>query len=82
MAKTRLEVAQLVKVMQSVRHNDRGPLEKLGTCGIPFILNYNDPTTGEFPLGVAASQQDPELVRVSVLSKYVADFLIESFPVY
>ncbi len=63
-AKTRLELAQIVKVIQSVRHSDRDALEKLGTCGIPFILDYNEPQSGDFPLGVAASQQDPELVRV------------------
>ena len=66
-AKTRLEIAQIVKALQCVRTNDLAALEKLANSGVPFILNFNDPISGEYPLGIAASLGNAELVRVNFL---------------
>lgn len=75
-AKTRLEIAQTVKALQCVRTNDLAAIEKLAQSGVPFILNYNDPISGEYPLGIAALQGNAELVRVRILFKKLAVLMI------
>lgn len=40
-AQTRLEQLQVLKLLQSVRAEDRTQIEKLATNGIPDLINYS-----------------------------------------
>ena len=40
-AQTRLEQLQVLKLLQSVRAEDKTQIEKLATHGIPDLINYS-----------------------------------------
>ena len=40
-AQTRLEQLQVLKLLQSVRAEDKTQIEKLATNGIPDLINYS-----------------------------------------
>ena len=41
-AQSRLEVQQVVKLLQLVRDHESQQIEKLVAGGIPFLVNYNE----------------------------------------
>ena len=40
-AQTRLEQLQVLKLLQSVRAEDKTQIEKLATNGVPDLINYS-----------------------------------------
>lgn len=47
-AQTRLEHLQVLKLLQSVRAEDKTQVEKLATHGIPDLINYSGTSKDRF----------------------------------
>ena len=56
LARSRLEILQIRKLIQCVRSQDVAQIIKLIQMGINGLVNYQDPSTGDAPLHVAVIQ--------------------------
>ena len=57
-AKTRLQILQVCKLLQCVRDGNKEQVEKLTINGCPHLINFNDPAEGLTALIVAAKTND------------------------
>eukprot|EP00731_Ephydatia_muelleri_P024470 Em0016g741a len=55
LARSRLEILQIRKLIQCVRSQDIAQIIKLIQMGIDGLVNYQDPSTGDAPLHVAVT---------------------------
>ncbi|XP_002732960.1 ankyrin repeat and EF-hand domain-containing protein 1-like, partial [Saccoglossus kowalevskii] len=62
-AESRLEILQVHKLLQCVRHEDKEQIEKLCSNGVPHLVNYSEPTNGETALHLAAINNNEDMVR-------------------
>ena len=63
LAQTRLEMLQICKLLQCVREEERVQIEKLTLNGVPHLINYNEPTTGETALSTAAAANNDSMIE-------------------
>ena len=63
LAQTRLETLQICKLLQCVREEERVQIEKLTLNGVPHLINYNEPTTGETALSTAAAANNDSMIE-------------------
>lgn len=61
-AQTRLEHLQVLKLLQSVRAEDKTQVEKLATHGIPDLINYSEPENGDTALHIAACKNNESMI--------------------
>ena len=69
-AHSRLEVQQVLALLNIVRQRDIPAIERLLAGGLPFLVNFNEPDKGDFALGVAAAVNDEDCLKVSFVYKY------------
>ncbi|XP_068732245.1 ankyrin repeat and EF-hand domain-containing protein 1-like isoform X2 [Montipora capricornis] len=63
-AQDRLEQLQVLKLLQSVRHEDVEQIEKLTTHGVPYLINYSEPENGETGLHLAACKNNEKMITL------------------
>ncbi|XP_028407753.1 ankyrin repeat and EF-hand domain-containing protein 1-like [Dendronephthya gigantea] len=61
-AQTRLEQLQVLKLLQSVRAEDRTQIEKLATNGIPDLINYSEAENGDTAMHIAACKNNDNMI--------------------
>lgn len=61
-AETRLEILQVRKLIQCARDKDVDQIEKMIEKGIPDLLSYQDPDSGDTALHVAVLANDEKIV--------------------
>ncbi|KAF6028163.1 ANKEF1 [Bugula neritina] len=61
-AKERLEILQVCKLLQCCRTVDMDQIAKLCDSGVPLLINFNEPENGDTALGIAASKNNEDLL--------------------
>ncbi|XP_065842116.1 ankyrin repeat and EF-hand domain-containing protein 1-like [Oscarella lobularis] len=66
---SRLELLQVQKLLYSVRVQDARQIEKLLAQGVPNLINYHDPESGETALHLAAKENKTDMVELLLGSR-------------
>ena len=62
-AEERLEVLQVLKLLQCVRNNDKDQVQKLIENGVEGLVNLNEPNEGQCALNLAAEANNLEMTK-------------------
>ena len=62
-ARTPVELAQIRKLLYSVRTSNYDHIQRLYEKGIQGLMNLNDPLTGETPLLIAIENNDEKMAE-------------------
>lgn len=62
-AKDRLEVLQVYRLLQCVREGDTPAIEKMVRLGVPNLINLTEPSEGNAAMHLASVANDTDMVR-------------------